>query len=516
MKQRLQYILDPDKTEGLLYVNSLNCFTTAEDAYLNMKLVYENFSHHKFEEPLPEKGKARVKLLHYVQSFSPDDNITPEQAHRMGLCLIRKAFGDNSQVVIATHSDKAHIHNHFIFNVYGIDGHKYNSNKKTLAEIREYSDRVCLAFGIQPIMNSKHQGMSYAEWDARRKGTSFKEKIRREIDTLIMGCKNIDELFGTLEEHGFEMRYRGETAIKMFGQKYFTRLRTLGEQYTVEAIQARIEYRDDLGNASREDAYNKGYELEIRYCDAISRAARLIVEKKMKGKKQYEDLPYLPHNDRDICELGAQLVLIYRLNIHSIDAVNTKIKSVTKERNKLTTELNDLLKEQRRVTDLLNQYEIWCELNGKRDATIAEKLKLKMATMTLARHGYEFPSNAWMLKSEKEKLDREVASLRFDLDNKNNLITALHEIVDTFHEIDDRRKGDYVERLYSRNKIIEEPEAQQSEQEKPTEPEQKLPLQDEPKPVAPTPKPPVHDTPKQDEPVQKPPEQTKSRGMKRR
>ncbi len=561
MKQRLQYILDPDKTEGLLYVNSLNCFTTAEDAYLNMKLVYENFSHHKFEEPLPEKGKARVKLLHYVQSFSPDDNITPELAHRMGLCLIRKAFGDNSQVVIATHSDKAHIHNHFIFNVYGIDGHKYNSNKKALAEIREYSDRVCLAFGIQPIMNNKHQGMSYAEWDARRKGTSFKEKIRREIDTLVLCCNNYDHLRATLEEKGYEFRCKPEESIRAPGQKYFTHLRTLGTAYTISAINSRIEFRDDLGKASREDAYNKGHELEIRYCDAISRAAKLIVERKMKGEKKNESLPYLPHNDRDVFQLSAQLIIINRFDLYSIHAVNTKIKTVTKERDKLASELNDLLKEQRRVTDLLNQYEIWCELNGKRDATIAEKLKLSMAKSTLARHGYQFPENGWMLKSEKEKLDREVASLRFDLENKNNLITALHEIVDTFHEIDDRRKGDYVERLYSRNKVSEEPEVKETEKEKPAEPEQKppvqntpkptpptpkppvqnvpkpaapapkppvqnvpkptapapkLPVRNVPKPAAPAPKPPVQDTPKQVEPAQKPPEQNKSRGMKRR
>ena len=244
-----------------------------------------------------------------------------------------------------------------------------------------------------------------------------------------------------------------------------------------------------------------------------------------------KSLPYLPHNDRDVFQLSAQLIIINRFSLYSIHAVNTKIKTVTKERDKLTSELNDILKEQRRVTDLLNQYEIWCELNGKRDATIAEKLKLSMAKSTLARHGYEFPSNAWMLKSEKEKLDRKVRSLSWDLENKDSLIKALHEIADTFREFEDRRKGDYIERLYMRNKVNEEPEAQQSEQEKPTEPEQKPtaqntlkpaaptpkpPVQNVPKPVAPTPKPLVHDTPKQDEPTQKPPEQNKSRGMKRR
>ncbi|MBR5089804.1 MAG: relaxase/mobilization nuclease domain-containing protein [Ruminiclostridium sp.] len=508
MKQRLQYILDPDKTEGLFYCDSHNCLTNAEDAYLNMKFIYENFTHHKFEEPIPEKGKARVKLLHYVQSFSPDDNVTPELAHRMGKAWIRKSFGDNVQAVIATHVDKAHIHNHVIINVYGIDGYKYNSNKKTLARIREHSDRVCLAFGIQPIMNNRHQGMSYKEWDAHRKGTSFKEKIRREIDTLVLCCRNYDHLRATLEEKGYEFRCKPEESIRAPSQKYFTHLRTLGAAYTISAIESRIEFRDDLGKASHEDAYNKGHELEIRYCDAISRAAKLIVERKMKGEKKNESLPYLPHNDRDVFQLSAQLIIINRFSLYSIHAVNTKIKTVTKERDKLTSELNDILKEQRRVTDLLNQYEIWCELNGKRDASIGEKLKLKMATMTLARHGYEFPSNAWMLKSEKEKLDREVASLRFDLENKNNLITALHEIVDTFHEIDDRKKGDYVERLYLRNKIIEEPEVKEAEKEKPTVPEPKPPVQDTPKPTPPAPKPAVQNTPKPAAPTPKPAVQT--------
>ncbi len=102
------------------------------------------------------------------------------------------------QICIATHTDKAHIHNHLIINTYGINGHKFNDNKKTLSEIREISDRVCLAFDIQPIMNNKHMGVTYKEWAARRDGTSWKEQIRREIDTLVMASKNFDELAATL------------------------------------------------------------------------------------------------------------------------------------------------------------------------------------------------------------------------------------------------------------------------------------------------------------------------------
>lgn len=88
VRATLRYILNPEKTEGLFLCNSLNCFTNAEDAYLNMKYIYENYTHHKFNEPLPAVGKRRVKAIHYIQSFKPDPNLTPELVHRMGLAFV--------------------------------------------------------------------------------------------------------------------------------------------------------------------------------------------------------------------------------------------------------------------------------------------------------------------------------------------------------------------------------------------------------------------------------------------
>ena len=70
VQKSLAYILNPDKTEELLYTASLNCMTDAEDAYLNMKMVYEQYCCHGFDEPIPENGKGRVKVIHYIQSFS--------------------------------------------------------------------------------------------------------------------------------------------------------------------------------------------------------------------------------------------------------------------------------------------------------------------------------------------------------------------------------------------------------------------------------------------------------------
>ncbi len=514
MKQRLQYILNPEKTDGLFYCNSHNCFTNAEDAYLNMKFIYENFTHHKFEEPLPEKGKKRVKLLHYVQSFSPDDNITPELAHRMGCAFIRKAFGDNAQVVIATHIDKAHIHNHIILNTYGIDGHKYNDNQTTLAEIREHSDRVCRAFGIQPIMNNKHQGMTYKEWEARHKGTSWKEQTKRDIDTLVLCCKNFDELAATLEDRGYRIKYGGLTSILAPGAKRFTRLKTLGEDYTIDGIKSRIEWRDDLGNASRDDSYNKGGTLTICFAGIIAELAKRIVDGTKKENKREEKLPYLPHNDRDIHQLGAQLALINRLNIHSIGELEAKMEEAQTAYDSAVKEFNAITEEHHRLNDLLIQYDNFFTLNDKPNKTLSEKMKLQLAKQSLSRHGIKSPEDARQLELQKQEYDDRIAELKREMDNKTNLLSAFKEISDTYNGIS---KGDYISNLMK------------SEQELETEYRDSAQDRFAPKHDTSAPKPPVqdilpkseqHDTApekselKTDEPAQKPKTKTTSRGLK--
>jgi hypothetical protein len=485
MKKRLEYILNPEKTEGMFFCNSHNCFPNAEDAYMNMKYIYENFTHHKFEEPLPKQGKARVKLLHYVQSFPPDDNVTPELAHRMGRAWARKSFGDNVQMVIATHTDKAHIHNHVIINVFGLDGHKYNSNKKTLSEIREHSDRVCIAFGLQPIMNNKHLGMSYKEWDSRRKGASWKEQIRREIDTLVLTSKNFDELAGTLEEKGYAIRYGERTAIRAPGQKYFTNLKTLDDNYTIDNLKSRIQWKDDMGNASRDDVYNKGHVLTMCFAGIISQLAKRVVDGTRREKKRDEDLPYLPHNDRDVFQLCAQLSLINRLNIHSIGEVEAKIEKTRAEHDKAIAEFNAITEEHHKLTDLSDQWDNICELEDKHDKTIADKMKISLARQSLSRHGISSLDDVRRLELRKREYDERIAELQRKIEDSDNLAKALQEIADTYNGIS---KGDYISKLIERDNAQPEHEVKQSA--------------------------PGRSAPKPDEPTQNPITKTTSRGRK--
>ena len=82
----------------------MNCIPDSKSAHLAMKMVYEQFSGYKFDEPLPKQGKGRVKAIHYIQAFDPKDNISPELAHQIARTFARKAFGDSCQVVIAVFS----------------------------------------------------------------------------------------------------------------------------------------------------------------------------------------------------------------------------------------------------------------------------------------------------------------------------------------------------------------------------------------------------------------------------
>ena len=198
-KRTLRYVLDPDKTDDLLWATSINCMTEPDLAYTQMAAVYEQFARDYFNSPPPIVGNGTVKVIHYIQSFSPDDDVTPELAHKIAKAFLRKAFGDDVQAVIATHVDKDHLHSHIIINSYSLSGKKYYANRKSLKRIREISDGVCKAYGIDihPNLTGKGKSIKHKEWEHRKNGTSWKEQIKQEISCLlpILSVQRYEYLF---------------------------------------------------------------------------------------------------------------------------------------------------------------------------------------------------------------------------------------------------------------------------------------------------------------------------------
>ena len=249
----LRYICDPKKTQGGLNIVSVNCMPDARNAYLDMKQIYEYYAGRKFNEPMPESGKAKVKLIHYIQAFDPKDNVSVETAQKIGLDLVKEMFGENVQAVIATHNDTGKVHNHIMLNVYDLKGRHFSSDMASLNKIKKLSDEICKRYGVEPFDNEKYVRQpiisGYNEWNHLRNGTSWKQLIRDKIDELITVADSFYDLRQRMEREGYTFKDGKYICIKAPGRKRNVRLKTLGDNYTPERIEKRIAEHKQAGVA---------------------------------------------------------------------------------------------------------------------------------------------------------------------------------------------------------------------------------------------------------------------------
>ena len=177
---------------------------------------------------------------HLIQAFAPGE-VTPEEAHQIGLELAKEILGGKYEFILTTHIDRGHIHNHVIWNAVSFTDHKhYHSNKRSYYEIRRASDRLCKEHGLSVIVPGQEKGKSYVEHQAVRNGTSYKAKLKVTIDRLLPACADLKDLFHRLQEEGYEIRRGKYISCRASKQERFTRLKTLGVDYTEEALAARI------------------------------------------------------------------------------------------------------------------------------------------------------------------------------------------------------------------------------------------------------------------------------------
>ena len=227
LKAALDYIENPDKTDDKMLVSSFGCSYETADI--------------EFQMLLDQAFKKGNNLAHHlIQAFEPGEN-TPEQAHEIGRQLADEVLGGKYPYVITTHIDKGHLHNHIIFcAVDMVNQRKYISNRRSYAYIRRTSDRLCREHGLSVVKPGKDKGKSYAEWDAQRKGKSWKAKLKIAIDAAIPQAKDFDDFLRLMQAQGYEIKQGKFTSFRAPGQERFTRCKTLGEDYTEEAITRRI------------------------------------------------------------------------------------------------------------------------------------------------------------------------------------------------------------------------------------------------------------------------------------
>ena len=231
LSKALDYIENPDKTDGKMLVSSFGCsYETAdiEFAYTLSQAL--------------EKGNNLAH--HLIQSFEPGE-VDYEKAHEIGRQLADAVTKGQYEYVLTTHIDKGHIHNHIIFcAVNFVDYHKYNSNKRSYYGIRNISDRLCRENGLSVVVPGRgSKGKSYAEYQAEKTGTSWKGKLKIAVDALIPQASDFADFLRLLQAAGYEIKPGKYISCRAPGQERFTRLKTLGADYTEEAITERIKGR---------------------------------------------------------------------------------------------------------------------------------------------------------------------------------------------------------------------------------------------------------------------------------
>ena len=227
LKAAIDYICNSEKTDGKLLVSSYGC--AAETADIEFAWTRRHAI---------DKGTNLGR--HLIQAFQPGE-VTPEQAHEIGMELAKEILGGKYEFVLTTHIDKDHVHNHLIFNAVSFADHKhYHSNKRSYHYIRRTSDRLCKEHGLSVIILGQDKGKSYIEHQATQNGTSYKAKLKAAIDRLLPACSDLEELLRRLQREGYEIKRGKYISAREPDRERFTRLKTLGVDYTEEAIAARI------------------------------------------------------------------------------------------------------------------------------------------------------------------------------------------------------------------------------------------------------------------------------------
>lgn len=367
----VEYAADEVKTERRSYVSCLNCREdTAAEQFVETKQLW---------------GKMGGRVCyHGYQSFKAGE-VNAETAHEIGVKLASELWGDRFEVVVATHCNTGHYHNHFVINSVSLeDGRKFYNSPADYARMREVSDRLCREYAISVIENPRGRTKDYTEWQAEHDGSpTFRGTIRADIDRAILASTTERGFFQVLAKMGYQFKIRGKSgaplkypALKPPGAKGYFRFHKLGDDYALEQIRNRI-----LRNIQKQDPFPKlthhppqrcrlrgksqkkvtGLRaLYFRYCYELHIIAKQPASEKRVSFFLREDVTKLKR-------LDAETRLLGKNHIETITDLTQYQKTVLAEIDSLTAQRQELRKELRRLVRKGNSADIGAAKNKIND-----------------------------------------------------------------------------------------------------------------------------------------------------
>lgn len=382
----VNYDTNPVKTNNRQFVTAINC--KKEIALQQMILTKKQFN-----------KQDKYIAWHGYQSFRPDE-VTPELCHEIGVKLATQMWGDRFQVIVSTHLDKDHLHNHFCFNsVSFLDGKKYNYSKSEMQRLRDTSDLICKEYGLS-VIQSQSKAPSRALYFAEKSNEPIKYNLMRTaIDEAIAISPTPKEFVKTMRKKGYIVGInpqRKYPTIRSVNDSRNTRLKTLGENYDWNSIVEQINTQDGFALFPAFNEFKRESKTKYVKPTKYTLKGSFASVKKVTGlkalylyycyrlgflprKNQHKPLsPEMKQAWRKIDKLSNQVRLISKYNLNNTDDVQQFINNNNEQIILITNHRNQIYNKLRRCKDtnkILN-------LKSERDICTNQLMKLRKEIKT--------------------------------------------------------------------------------------------------------------------------------------
>ena len=355
-KNLIEYVLD-EKNDGekVGYASSLNC--NVETALYEFKDIQKKY-----------KMAGTRGAYHIIQSFSPRDRISVEQANEIGLKLCKELY-PNFQCVISTHIDKGHIHNHICINAINLEGRKLEdrlaNEKEGLYGLSDTSDRIAAEYGCFVMPRKIYHKSRERDYYYQYKRQTWKENIREDIEKIISKSNSIDELLDKLSIMGYEIRRGKHISVRCLGMQRYARLDTIDNKYTNSNLYKFYRDKNNIKLLAIKTEKNEFNSIIFQKANE----SKIAIEKSQLGTKgkiynEYQKTKY--QEVRRYYQLKQQLEYLDKYNIRNfndiesqIETKRSQIKSKNVELKKNQDKFNNILKTTEMANDFIRLYEVY-------------------------------------------------------------------------------------------------------------------------------------------------------------
>jgi len=400
LAKALEYVSSDEKTDQKMFVSGINC--SAFNAYQKMMTTKRKF------------GKLSGNVAyHGYQSFDKDE-VTPEEAHSIGVYTAKKMWGDEYEVVVTTHLNTDNIHNHFVVNSVSFKtGLKFKNKIEDHIKLREISDSICRFRGKTVLQDAPFYSHKDSEYWLQKNGKlTHRDFLRRDIDEAIKKSHNFKFFQKHMVAMGYKFRTNSEhriTSVIAEGWQRPVRFSSLGKGYSLKEIYNTIEENKYVVAIipPRKPVQTPLLVLEKKYKNyyaenslvAIVRMICELIEDSMKVK---ETQPVSPLMRQEIAKLDERLEeyeFLNRNDIHTFDDFNSVLQEIKDLMSALEKERNQISNRIRRPkpdTDI--------DALKQRRKEISEELKPLRDDLKVAeRFEKEYPHIKKVLDVERQR-----------------------------------------------------------------------------------------------------------------